>query len=141
MASNDKQQKRAKRAAAKAKQKRIVRNNVPKDRGTELPPINLVFDKAMESGLSKELFEQMDEARAVSLTKMCRVFLEDSLVTTVVSSYDEETATDFIFAVLAAYHEWMAGPGEDEALAWIQSPDFIEAYQQASERIKAGIEE
>jgi len=141
MASNDKQQKRAKRAAAKAKQKRIGRNNVAKDRGIELPPIDAFFDKAMESGLCATLFERMDEARDISLTRMCRVFLEDSLVTSVVGSYDEETATDYIFALLAAYHEWMAGPGEDEALAWIQSPDFIEAYQQASERIKADIED
>lgn len=139
MASNAKQQKRAKRAASKAKQKRVTRNNVSKSRDTALPSIDEFFATAMDAGLYEELFEKMEQAQETSLTEMCRVFLEDSLLAAVVSSYDEDAAADYIYGVLCAYRGWLDEADEDTAIAWIQSPEFIEAYQQASKQIEAEV--
>lgn len=138
MASSSKQQKRAKRAATKARENRVARNNVSKKEETP-PSIDEFFDTSLDAGLYEELFAEMEEAEETSLTELCRVFLEDSLLAAVVSTYDEDDAADYIFGVLCEYRYWQGSPDEDEAIAWIQSPEFLEAYQEASKIIEAGI--
>ena len=59
MASNTKQQKRAKRAASKAKQNRMVRSGqAVKASAGDSASIEQVFNKAMESDSYKELFDK-----------------------------------------------------------------------------------
>lgn len=139
MASNAKQQKRAKRAASKAKQKRVTRNNVPKNKETVPPSVDEFFATAMGAGLYDELFEGMKEAQATSLAEMCSVFLADSLLSLVVTTYGEDAAADYIYGVLCAYRDWLDEADQETATAWIQSPEFVEAYEQAAKQIEAEV--
>ncbi|WP_110972338.1 hypothetical protein [Pseudomonas huaxiensis] len=139
MASNAKQQKRAKRAASKAKEKRVTRNNISKNKDSSPPSIDELFATAMGAGLYDQLFEEMNEAQEISLTRMCRVFLADSLLAMVVSTYGEDAAADYIYGVLCAYRDWLDEADQDTATAWIQSPEFVEAYEQAAKEIEAEV--
>lgn len=137
MASSAKQQKRAKRAAAKAKQNRVIRNHAP-SKAEEAPLlVSELFDTALDAGLYKELFEAMKEAQQASLSAMCKVFLEDSLLSVVVSTYDEEESADYIYWVLCEYRSWLDDLDYDEATEWIRSAEFVEAYEEASRQIEA----
>lgn len=137
MASNAKQQKRAKRAAAKAKQNRATRSHASSKTEAAPSSIDGFFDTAMDAGLYEELFDKMKEAQQTSLSAMCRVLLEDPLLPIVVANYNEEESTDYIFCVLCEYRSWLDDADYEEATAWIGSAEFIEAYQEASRQIEA----
>lgn len=127
MASSAKQQKRAKRAAAKAKQNRVTRSHAS-SKAEEAPLlVSELFDTALDAGLYEELFEAMKEAQQASLSAMCKVFLEDSLLSVVVSTYDEEESADYIYWVLGEYRSWLDDLDYEEATKWIQSAEFDEA--------------
>ncbi len=137
MASSAKQQKRAKRAAAKAKQNRVTRSHASSKAEETPPPIDKFFDTAMGAGLYEELFENMKEAQQTSLRALCKVFLEDPLLSIVVGTYDEEESADYIYWVLCEYRNWLDDLDYEEATEWIQSAEFIEAYEEASRQIEA----
>ena len=131
MASANKQQKRATRAKAKAKQNRTQRAAAPVD----LDPNDDRID--FESVDLTELFKEMIDAQKISQQAMCTVFLEHPLLALVLEQEGEETATDFIIAALIEYRQWSTEVDEAGALAWIESPDFQIDYVAASEAIAA----
>jgi hypothetical protein len=131
MASANKQQKRATRAKAKAKQNRTQRAAAP----VELDPNDDRID--FESVDLTELFKEMIDAQKISQQAMCTAFLEHPLLALVLEQEGEETATDFIIAALIEYRQWSAEVDEAGALAWIESPEFQVDYVAASEAIAA----
>ena len=138
MATSTKQQKRAKRAATKAKQNRMVRSGqaVKASAGDSASAsIEQVFNKAMESDSYKDMFEKMKAAQETSLVAMISVFLVDPLLALVLKGHKEEHATDYIVLVFNAYRTWLDGADEDTTMAWLESDEFQEAYIAASELV------
>ncbi|WP_283182552.1 MULTISPECIES: hypothetical protein [unclassified Pseudomonas] len=131
MASANKQQKRATRAKAKAKQNRTQRAAAP----VELDPNDDRID--FESVDLTDLFKEMIDAQKISQQAMCAAFLEHPLLALVLEQEGEETATDFIIAALIEYRQWSTEADEASALAWIESPAFQIDYVAASEAIAA----
>lgn len=131
MASPNKQQKRAHRAKAKAKQNRTQRAGAPKD----------AFDGDdsridLESVDLTELFVEMRNAGETSQQALCAAFLAHPLLALVLEQEGEEEATDFIIAALIEYRQW-ATDSDDEAaaLAWVESPEFQVDYLAASQAL------
>ncbi|WP_249676261.1 hypothetical protein [Pseudomonas abieticivorans] len=131
MASANKQQKRATRAKAKAKQNRTQRNSAP----VELDPNDSRID--FESVDLTELFKKMSDAEKISQKALCAAFLEDPLMEVVFEQEGEEGTMDFILAALIEYRQWSTEADEATALAWIESPAFQADYVAASEEIAA----
>ena len=131
MASANKQQKRATRAKAKAKQNRSQRAAPP----VELDPNDDRID--FESVDLTDLFKEMIEAQKISQQAMCAAFLEHPLLALVLEQEGEETATDFIIGALIEYRQWSTEADEASALAWIESPAFQADYVAASDAIAA----
>ncbi|AUF98372.1 hypothetical protein WLF18_15905 [Pseudomonas shirazensis] len=134
MASNTKQQKRAKRAASKAKQNRMVRSGqAVKASAGDSASVEQIFNKALESDSYSELFSKMKAAQETGLVAMIAVFLVDPLLTLVLKGHKEEHATDYIVLVFTAYRTWLDGADEETTMAWLESDEFQEAYVAASE--------
>ncbi|HDS1734129.1 MULTISPECIES: hypothetical protein [Pseudomonas] len=134
MATNTKQQKRAKRAAIKAKQNRMVRSGqAVKASAGDSASVEQIFNKAMESDSYKDMFEKMKAAQETSLVSMISVFLVDPLLTLVLKGHKEEHATDYIVLVFTAYRTWLDGADEETTMAWLESDEFQDAYIAASE--------
>nr|WP_314874679.1 hypothetical protein [uncultured Pseudomonas sp.] len=134
MASNTKQQKRAKRAASKAKQNRMVRSGqAVKASAGDSASVEQIFNKALESDSYSELFDKMKAAQETGLVAMIAVFLVDPLLTLVLKGHKEEHATDYIVLVFTAYRTWLDGADEETTMAWLESDEFQEAYVAASE--------
>ncbi|MFJ9993953.1 hypothetical protein ACIQSO_24820 [Pseudomonas putida] len=136
MASNTKQQKRAKRAASKAKQNRMVRGGqAVKASAGDSASVEQVYNKAMESGSYDALFDKMKEAQQTNLVSMISVFLVDPLLALVLKGHKEEHATDYIVLVFTAYRAWLDGADEAATMAWLESDEFQDAYVAASEAV------
>ncbi|MBK5012947.1 hypothetical protein IAE33_004807 [Pseudomonas sp. S60] len=136
MATSTKQQKRAKRAATKAKQNRMVRSGqAVKASAGDSASVKQVYDKAMESGSYEPLFKKMKEAQEDGLVPMISVFLVDPLLALVLKGHKEEHATDYIVLVFSAYRKWLDGADEDTTMAWLESDEFQNAYITASELV------
>jgi hypothetical protein len=135
MASSSKQQKRAKRAASKARENRMVRSGqaVKSSGESASASVEQVFTKAMESGSYTALFEKMKQAQDTGLASMIAVFLVDPLLALVLKGHKEEHSTDFICKVFCAYRHWLDGTEEAQAMQWLESDEFQDAYVQASE--------
>ena len=131
MASANKQQKRATRAKAKAKQNRTQRAAAP----VELDPNDDRID--FDSVDLTELFKEMLDAQKISQQAMCTAFLEHPLLALVLEQEGEEIATDFIIGALIEYRQWSTETDEAGALAWIESPAFQVDYVAASDAIAA----
>lgn len=92
MATPTKQQKRAKRAASKAKQNRMVRSGqAVKPSAGDSASVEQVYNKAMESGSYDAMFEKMKEAQEGGLVPMISVFLVDPLLTLVLKGTRKST--------------------------------------------------
>ncbi|MDD2059357.1 hypothetical protein N5D52_07070 [Pseudomonas sp. GD03860] len=137
MASNSKQQKRAKRAAAKARENRMVRSGqaVKSSGESSSASVEQVFNKAMDSGSYNALFDKMKAAQEGGLVPLISVFLVDPLLALVLKGHKEEHATDYIVMVFTAYRKWLDGADEDTTMAWLESDEFQEAYISASEAV------
>lgn len=137
MASSSKQQKRAKRAATKARENRMVRSGQAVKSGGESSSASVeqVFNKAMESGSYNALFEKMKQAQENGLVALISVLLVDPLLALVLKGHKEEHATDYIVMVFTAYRKWLDGTDEDATMAWLESDEFQEAYIAASEAV------
>lgn len=136
MATSTKQQKRAKRAATKAKQNRMVRSGqAVKASAGDSASVQQVYDKAMESGSYEPLFKKMKEAQEDGLVPMISVFLVDPLLALVLKGHKEEHATDYIVLVFSAYRKWLDGADEDTTMGWLESDEFQNAYITASELV------
>jgi hypothetical protein len=129
MATPTKQQKRAKRAASKAKQNRMVRSGqAVKASAGDSASVEQVYNKAMESGSYDAMFNKMKEAQEGGLVPMISVFLVDPLLALVLKGHKEEHATDYIVLVFNAYRKWLDGTDEDATMAWLESDEFQAAY-------------
>ncbi|MGH8464326.1 MAG: hypothetical protein ACRESP_19600, partial [Pseudomonas sp.] len=104
MASSSKQQKRAKRAATKARENRMVRSGqaVKSSGESASASVEQVFNKAMDSGSYNALFEKMKVAQENGLVALISVFLVDPLLALVLKGHKEEHATDYIVMVFTA---------------------------------------
>lgn len=149
MASPDKQQKRAQRAKAKAKQNRsgkgkanvvhpVLANpsiNEPFD-DVEIDLSTFNFKDIEENGFDPadfdDLFEAMKAAEAISLLAMCVVFLQYPVLELVIAEEDEEPATDFMMGLLITYRGIFHDEDEDTAVEWIGNDSFQNAYNEAS---------
>ncbi len=128
MASQNKQDKRAK---AKAKQNRTRRAKEPVE---SLPVDDDRID--FTSVDLTDLFKRMRDAESSSQQALCRVFLEDPLLELVLEQEGEEEATDFILSALIEYRQWSTEATEEAALAWIESPAFQADYVAASQALQ-----
>ena len=149
MASPDKQQKRAQRAKAKAKQNRmgkpkpnvlhpVLANpliNEPFD-DVEIDLSTFDFKDIQENGFDPahfdDLFQAMKVAEGISLLAMCLVFLQYPVLELVVSEEEEDPATDFMMGLLIVYRGIFHDEDEDAAVHWIGSDTFQSAYNEAS---------
>lgn len=139
MASSSKQQKRAKRAANKTRENRMVRSGQAVKSSSDASSVGVeqVFNKAMNSGSYNALFEKMKQAQAQDngLQAMIAVFLVDPLLALVLKGHKEEQSTDYIVMVFCAYRKWLDDADEATAMAWLESDEFQEAYVAASEAV------
>ena len=137
MASSSKQQKRAKRAASKARENRMVRSGqaVKSSGESSSASVEQVFNKAMESGSYSALFDKMKQAQDNGLVALISVFLVDPLLALVLKGHKEEHATDYIVMVFSAYRKWLDGADEATTMAWLESDEFQDAYIAASEAV------
>lgn len=150
MASADKQQKRAQRAKAKAKQNRSgkgkpnvvhpVLSNAFIDEPFDDVAIDLStfdFKDIEENGFDPadfdDLFEAMNKGEAISLLAMCVVFLQYPVLELVIAEENEEPATDFMMGLLITYRGIFHNEDEDTAVEWIGSDSFQKAYSEASQ--------
>ena len=149
MASPDKQQKRAQRAKAKAKQNRsgkakpqvvhpLLANpliNEPFDDVT-IDLSTFDFKDIEEHGFDPadfdDLFQAMHAGERISLLALCLVFLQYPVLELVVAEEAEEAATDFMMGLLIVYRGIFHDEDEDTAVEWIGSDAFQKAYNEAS---------
>jgi hypothetical protein len=149
VASPDKQQKRAQRAKAKAKQnrsqkpgKKVVHPifaspliDQPFD-DVEIDLSTFDFKDIVENGFDPadfdDLFQTMKAAQATSQLAMCAVFLQYPVLALVIAEEDEEQATDFMMGLLITYRAMFYDEDEDAAIEWIGSPAFQADYNEAS---------
>jgi hypothetical protein len=149
MASPDKQQKRAQRAKAKAKQNRsskpkanvvhpLLANpliNEPFD-DVEIDLSTFDFKDIEENGFDPaqfdDLFQAMKVGEGISLLAMCLIFLQYPVLELVVAEEAPEPATDFMMGLLIVYRQIFYGEDEDTAVAWISGDTFQHAYNEAS---------
>ncbi|MGJ7515122.1 hypothetical protein ACSFE6_12390 [Pseudomonas baetica] len=133
MASLNKQQKRAKRAKAKAKQIRMVgRKSLALDSDLDLPEPIPEYTLAM--------FSKMRDAEATSRSEMLSVLLSDLAFIIVdhpelldMENADDEgmAATHLAADMLIDYRMWADGMDRDAAQAWLSDPQFITDFGDA----------
>jgi hypothetical protein len=149
MASPEKQQKRAQRAKAKAKQNRSGRAKAsaihpvlsnplidePFD-DVEIDLSTFDFKDIEEHGFDPadfdDLFQAMKVGEGISLLAMCVVFLQYPVLELVVAEEAEDAATYFMMGLLITYRGLFHDEDEDTAVEWIGSQPFQTAYNEAS---------
>lgn len=151
MASPDKQQKRAQRAKAKAKQNRSGKSKVkanvvhpvlanplidePFD-DVEIDLSTFDFKDIEENGFDPahfdDLFQAMKAGESISLLAMCVVFLQYPVLELVVAEEAEDAAIDFMMGLLITYRGIFHDEDEDTAVEWIGGDAFQNAYNEAS---------
>lgn len=149
MASPDKQQKRAQRAKAKAKQNRsgkakpnvihpVLANPLidePFD-DVEIDLSTFDFKDIEENGFDpahfNDLFEAMKYGEGISLLAMCLVFLQYPVLELVIAEEAQDSATDFMMGLLITYRAIFHDEDEDTAVEWIGGDAFQAAYDEAS---------
>ena len=149
MASPDKQQKRAQRAKAKAKQNRMgkAKSNVvhpllanplvnePFD-DVEIDLSTFDFKDIEENGFDPahfdDLFQAMKAGENISLLAMCLIFLQYPVLELVVAEESQESAIDFMMGLLIVYRGMFHDEDEDAAVNWVGGETFQKAYNEAS---------
>lgn len=149
MASPDKQQKRARRAKAKAKQNRVGKAkthavhpllanplvNEPFD-DVDIDLSTFDFKDIEENGFDPaefdDLFQAMRVGESISLLAMCLVFLQYPVLELVVAKEEHESAIDFMMGLLITYRGIFHDEDEDTAVSWVSSDAFQTAYNEAS---------
>lgn len=149
MASPDKQQKRAQRAKAKAKQNRsakpkanvvhpVLANplvNEPFD-DVDIDLSTFDFKDIEENGFDPahfdDLFQAMKAAESISLLALCVVFLQYPVLELVVAEEAQDSATDFMMGLLISYRGIFHDEDEASAVNWIGGEAFQKAYNEAS---------
>ncbi|NWL77288.1 hypothetical protein DM872_10520 [Pseudomonas taiwanensis] len=149
MASPTKQQKRAQRAKAKAKQNRsgkakanvvhpLLANplvNEPFD-DVEIDLSTFDFKDIEENGFDPahfdDLFQAMRAGEGISLLAMCLVFLQYPVLELVIAEESQESAIDFMMGLLIVYRGIFHDEDEDTAVNWIGGDAFQKAYNEAA---------
>jgi hypothetical protein len=150
MASPDKQQKRAQRAKAKAKQNRMGKGKAavvhpvlanplidePFD-DVEIDLSTFDFKDIEENGFDPadfdDLFQAMKAGENISLLAMCVVFLQYPVLELVIAEEAQDAATDFMMGLLITYRGLFHNEDEDTAVEWIGGDTFQRAYNEASD--------
>jgi len=127
MPSNSKQQKRAKRAAAKAKHNRMIRNGTrPRRDNLSGPSVSDLIISGFDSGHYQNLFQQMKEAEETSLAQLLAVFFDDTLTQAAETSYPH-TYAFYIQHILCEYHQWRHDSTNDDAMDWYMRDEIQDA--------------
>ncbi|WP_068825782.1 hypothetical protein [Pseudomonas sp. BMS12] len=149
MASPDKQQKRAQRAKAKAKQNRVGKSKANVVHPLLANPlVNEPFDDVAidlsafdfkdieENGFDPadfdDLFQAMKLGEDISLLAMCLIFLQYPVLELVVAEESQESAIDFMMGLLIVYRGLFHDEDEDAAVNWVGGEAFQKAYNEAS---------
>ena len=143
MASPNKQQKRAKRAKAKAKQIRMVGRK----------PIALDDDLGHLAEPNPEytlaMFSKMRDAEAASRSDMLSVLLTDlagiindhpELLDLENADNEAMAATHLAADMLIDYRMWADGMDREAAQAWLSEPQFISDFGQALDVYRQSLE-
>lgn len=143
MASPNKQQKRAKRAKAKAKQIRMVGRKpvaLDDDLGHLAEPI---------PGYTLAMFSKMRDAEAASRSDMLSVLLTDlagiindhpELLDLENADNEAMAATHLAADMLIDYRMWADGMDREAAQAWLSEPQFISDFGQALDVYRQSLE-
>ena len=143
MASLNKQQKRAKRAKAKAKQIRMVGRkpaNLDDDLGHLAEPI---------PEYTLAMFSKMRDAEAISRNEMLLTLLRELAFVIVdhpelldMENADNEgmAATHLAADMLIDYRMWAEGVTIEEAQAWLSEPQFITDFSAALDVYRESLE-
>ncbi|NUT75056.1 hypothetical protein HNO86_08395 [Pseudomonas sp. C1C7] len=143
MASLNKQQKRAKRAKAKAKQIRMVGRKplaLDDDQGHLAEPI---------PEYTLAMFSKMRDAEAASRSEMLSILLND--LSGIINDHPElldlenadneaMAATHLAADMLIDYRMWADGMDRETAQAWLSEPQFINDFGDALDAYRQSLE-
>jgi hypothetical protein len=143
MASLNKQQKRAKRAKAKAKQIRMV--------GRKPAALDDDLDHLAEPipQYTLAMFSKMRDAEAVSISEMLSVLLTDlafiiidhpELLDMENADNEDMAATHLAADMLIDYRMWADGMDRETAQAWLMTEQFIDEFGQALDSYRQSLE-
>jgi hypothetical protein len=149
MASLNKQQKRAKRAKAKAKQIRMVgrKSIVDQDLLEFAEPIP-EYTLAMFSKMRDAEAVSRSEMLSVLLTNLAFIIVDHPELLDMENADDEGMASTHLAAdMLIDYRMWADGMDRDTAQAWLSEPQFIadfgtalDAYRESQETPEEKVE-
>ena len=133
MASLNKQQKRAKRAKAKAKQIRMVgRKPLALDSDLDLPEPIPDYTLAMFSKMRDAEAISRSEMLSVLLTNLAFIIIDHPELLDMENADDEGMAATHLAAdMLIDYRMWADGMDRDAAQAWLSDPQFITDFGDA----------
>ncbi|MBV7575913.1 hypothetical protein KW846_24645 [Pseudomonas sp. PDM32] len=142
MASLNKQQKRAKRAKAKAKQIRMVgRKSIVDQDLPDFPEPIPEYTLAMFSKMRDAEAVSRSEMLSVLLTNLAFIIVDHPELLDMENADDEGMAATHLAAdMLIDYRMWADGMDRDAAQAWLSEPQFItdfgtalDAYRESQE--------
>ena len=133
MASLNKQQKRAKRAKAKAKQIRMVgRKSLALDSDLDLPEPIPEYTLAMFSKMRDAEAISRSEMLSVLLTNLAFIIVDHPELLDMENAEDEGMAATHLAAdMLIDYRMWADGMDRETAQAWLSEPQFITDFGDA----------
>ena len=143
MASLNKQQKRAKRAKAKAKHIRMV-GRKPLDQDDNLGHLD---EPIPEYTLA--MFSKMRDAEAISngemlsvlLTNLAFIIIDHPELLDMENADNEDMAATHLAAdMLIDYRMWADGMDRETAQAWLMTPQFIDDFGQALDSYRQTLE-
>lgn len=133
MASLNKQQKRAKRAKAKAKQIRMVgRKPLAQDSDLDFPEPIPEYTLAMFSKMRDAEATSRSEMLSVLLTDLAFIIIDHPELLDMENADDEGMAATHLAAdMLIDYRMWADGMDRDAAQTWLSDPQFIADFGDA----------
>lgn len=142
MASLNKQQKRAKRAKAKAKQIRMVGRKSPAlDSDLDLPEPIPEYTLAMFSKMRDAEAISRSEMLSVLLTNLAFIIIDHPELLDMENADDEGMAATHLAAdMLIDYRMWADGLDRDAAQAWLSEPQFIADFGAALDVYRESLE-
>ncbi|EJM73383.1 hypothetical protein [Pseudomonas sp. GM55] len=142
MASLNKQQKRAKRAKAKAKQIRMVgRKSLALDSDLDLPEPIPEYTLAMFSKMRDAEAISRSEMLSVLLTNLAFIIIDHPELLDMENADDEGMAATHLAAdMLIDYRMWADGMDRDAAQAWLSEPQFIADFGAALDVYRESLE-
>ncbi|EJM60993.1 hypothetical protein [Pseudomonas sp. GM48] len=142
MASLNKQQKRAKRAKAKAKQIRMVgRKSIVDQDLPDFPEPIPEYTLAMFSKMRDAEAVSRSEMLSVLLTNLAFIIIDHPELLDMENADDEGMAATHLAAdMLIDYRMWADGMDRDAAQAWLSEPQFIADFGAALDVYRESLE-